>query len=84
MLDCREYFTKALEAYGDRSIYNPESTRAYFNRCKSLQRLGQDADAKADEETTLELYRKLVPNESKTLAELTDKDLDKIIVFWSR
>jgi len=79
-----ELFGNALDAYGDRSIYAPEKTRALFQRAKALRRLKRDIEAQQDEEKCMELYSELVPDHEQTVSELLDSDLDKRIVFWSR
>ena len=46
--------------------------------------LGREDEAHKDEERFLGLYRELRPNDSRTIDELSDEDLAKMIVFWSR
>ncbi|KAE9984204.1 Glutamine synthetase [Venturia inaequalis] len=79
-----EHLTRALEAYEGRSIYTPEKARAFCNRAKSLRRLGRHAEAEEDENESLELYRGLVPDDTRPFSELSDGDFEKLIVFWSR
>ncbi|QDS73010.1 hypothetical protein FKW77_009080 [Venturia effusa] len=79
-----EYLTRALEVYEGRDIYMPEKARALYKRAKSFRGLDRCAEAQKDEDDSLELYRGLVPGDSRPLSELSDGDFDKLIVFWSR
>ncbi|KAK9776213.1 putative NB-ARC domain-containing protein [Seiridium cardinale] len=82
--DAVDWFNRALDVYGDRSVYAPEKARAFFQRGRLLRILGQAAEAQKDEDNCLALFREIRPDDKRPLHELSDADFDKLIVFWSR
>lgn len=79
-----DYFNMALQAYGDRSIYNPEKARAYFRRAKAHRSLAHDHAAQVDETQCLQFFREVNEHDERPFAALSDDDFDRRIVFWSR
>jgi hypothetical protein len=77
-------FDKAVGVYHGREMYAPEEARVLFYRSQALRQLDKDRKADEDETNCLTLYRHLMPDDHRSLVELTDVDFNKHIVFWAR
>ena len=75
---------QALKIYDGHEIYLPERVRVLFNLIKVLRALGRIGDSIALEGECTEFYQQLVPTDLRPLSELSDRDFDNQIVFWSR
>ena len=84
LIQPREWYNKAMAVYENREIYAPEQARLLFKRSRSLRNMGKSAEADQDDNDCLDLYRQLVPQDRKPLEGLSDRDFDRLIVFWSR
>ncbi|PVH87326.1 hypothetical protein DL98DRAFT_271169 [Cadophora sp. DSE1049] len=79
---------QALKIYGDRGYYDPEKARALYKKGRLLQLL-QDTEEKSKKylDEALQLNRKLKKGGAdfrKGIEDLTDRDFDDLIVFWSK
>jgi hypothetical protein len=76
---------QATNIYRDLPYCRPEAARTSYSRYKLYQLLNyQQQIIDQSEEETLKLYRDLEPNDRRPLADLSDADFDKNIMFWSR
>ncbi|KAH7066386.1 hypothetical protein BKA63DRAFT_160945 [Paraphoma chrysanthemicola] len=81
----------SMDAFSVSHTYMPEKTRAGWMRYKALKGLGKMAEAEAELAKCYQVYYKLrtTRNDSileikKSSKELDDRDIDDLIVFWSK
>ncbi|KAH7092430.1 hypothetical protein FB567DRAFT_625427 [Paraphoma chrysanthemicola] len=81
----------SMDAFSVSHTYMPEKTRAGWMRYKALKGLGKMAEAEEELAKCYQVYYKLrtTRNDSvleikKAAKELNDRDIDDLIVFWSK
>jgi tetratricopeptide (TPR) repeat protein len=83
----------ALEAFSASTMFLPERCRAVWMRSKALKGMGKYAEAETERDKAFQIYMRVWKQRSnfkegasikRTKEDLTDWDIDDLIVFWSK
>lgn len=75
---------RACDIYGSHTHFRPEQARATYKRASVLHQMQRLEEAERDAQYAFELFRLVAPDDKRRRDELTIRDYDKPIMFWSK
>lgn len=79
-----KHLDQALKVFLYRPWFKNEKARTSFQKGKLLESVGRHSEAKPYLREAGAIYRELCPEDPKKREDLTMKDFDELVMFWSR
>jgi hypothetical protein len=75
---------QSIKVYRDIRWYKPQAARSSFMMGRLLKAIGNIVEGDAQLKRAMELRREIVPDDHRTVDQLTDQDFDKLVWYYSR
>lgn len=80
----RKLLDRAYDIYGGHAHFRPEQARTMYKRSEVLRLMQRSEEADREAQQAFRLFRLVVPNDRRSLDQLTVRDFDRPIMFWSK
>jgi len=75
---------QSIKVYRDIRWYKPQAARSAFMKGRLLKVMGNTVEGDAQLARAMELRREIVPDDRRTVDQLTDHDFDELVWYYSR
>jgi len=75
---------QSIKVYRDIRWYKPQAARSSFMKGRLLIAMGNIVEGDAQLKRAMELRREIVPDDHRTVDQLTDQDFDELVWYYSR
>jgi hypothetical protein len=75
---------QSIKVYRDIRWYKPQAARSSFMKGRLLKAMENIVEGDAQLTRAMELRREIVPDDHRTVDQLTDQDFDELVWYYSR
>jgi hypothetical protein len=80
----RKLLDQALQVFSSRVYYKHEKARTDYLMGRLLAMLGEEQKSQVHFQDAFQSYRNLRPEDRLPMEELSDKNFDDLVCFWSK
>ncbi|KAL9030920.1 MAG: hypothetical protein Q9196_000994 [Gyalolechia fulgens] len=82
--EANQLLEQSLKVYRDVRWYKPQAARSAFTKGRLLKAMGNVVEGGAQLTRAMEIRREIVPNDHRTVGQLTDQEFDELVWYYSR